>query len=823
MSIYRTVCHTPEMLILLLFFTFGSAMEFVPYRASEQYRCGLFLQKRIDDKTLSYYYSSINYLLSIFSNTFPHKELLNRQALLGDFNEIRTSFETKYPDWWLWQRNWLLFAGGLLAIGVLVPIVYLMYRCCICCCFSRSQRKQTTDSRYDGCKRNLFNAVMTVLVFLDVFAAATLLITEQHAEYGLEELPGRLNYCIDDLNLYKRNTDARIRKLLIDDYQMLNRTIAAQLSNAGHMMIQTVKKLTGAQSVDALINISENAGEIHQSLLEANKQFKQVIVEYSQFEVDYSRMRQTLTEELRQCINDEIDSVKALCHKAEKVLEEIVPIRLKITSNNFAEDVDMALEVVTAANIPQLLSDTVNRFTAMQDRLQLEVDKKIHSSQTVLKQIADNLFVIAERASTQIRQVNFDNLYDIVAYASDPKDNSTIKYMHYSRWISLSLVSVFMLISLCFLLGLFYGICGRRPTFYNDDCCVRSTGGKFYSCGIWMTMCVFTILCAVTAVLFFVVGNTSDIVCGTLRDPLSRPDIIELGERYLDIVRSQKRPSDDLLSLLGNVSVADLIRACQRNETLYDVFELDKMYHLKKLKVFEREEYEQLERLLEVTFADLPDFESFNNTISSLSFDRLQQLSTVEIPDISRAVISDIETAITSLDVSAKAKAFESSIGEGWVRPKVVSSMLEQVEKIDVQFARPLRSKLGFIAKNLTRINERLEAMKVPINSLLGKLQHSQALLSEDFRDSLEKAARQQLHEIIANVDTYVDHVKHEIQHEVSSCTPVMEILSSSTAAVCDQTVDPMALFPQNFPERRVIYFFCLLFHLFNTLVCLHL
>lgn len=31
-----------------------------------------------------------------------------------------------------------------------------------------------------------------------------------------------------------------------------------------------------------------------------------------------------------------------------------------------------------------------------------------------------------------------------------------------------------------------------------------------------------------------------------------------------------------------------------------------------------------------------------------------------------------------------------------------------------------------------------------------------------------------------------------EIQHEVSSCTPVMEIFSSSTAAVCDQTVDPM-------------------------------
>ncbi|VDM75115.1 unnamed protein product [Strongylus vulgaris] len=223
---------------------------------------------------------------------------------------------------------------------------------------------------------------MTGFLFLR-FAAATLLITEQHAEYGLEELPSRLNYCIDDLNLYKRNTDTRIRKLLIDDYQMLNRTIAAQMSNAGHMMIQTVKKLTGAQSVDALMNISDSAMEIHDSLLETNKQFKQLLVDYSHFE------------------------------------------------SNFAEDVDMALEIITAADIPQLLGDTVARFKTMQNRLQTEVDKKVHSSQAVLKQIADSLFVIAEKVSTQIRQINFDALYDIVSFASDPKDNPAVKYVLY--------------------------------------------------------------------------------------------------------------------------------------------------------------------------------------------------------------------------------------------------------------------------------------------------------------------------------------------------------------------------------------------------------
>ncbi|KHJ84025.1 hypothetical protein OESDEN_16265 [Oesophagostomum dentatum] len=152
-----------------------------------------------------------------------------------------------------------------------------------------------------------------------------------------------------------------------------------------------------------------------------------------------------------------------------------------------------------------------------------------------------------------------------------------------------------------------------------------------------------------------------------------------------------------------------------------------------------------------------------------------------------------IEAAVSALEISAKAKAFETNNELNWARPKVVTSMLEQIEGVDTQLARPLRAKLGAIAKNLTRINERILAMKIPVSSLLGKLQHSQALLSEDLRNSLQKAARQQLQEIFANYDSYVDHVKREMQREVSSCTPVMEIIASSTSAVCDHAVDPMA------------------------------
>lgn len=39
------------------------------------------------------------------------------------------------------------------------------------------------------------------------FAVASLLISSQYAEYGASELPHRVGNCVDDLSIYKRDTD----------------------------------------------------------------------------------------------------------------------------------------------------------------------------------------------------------------------------------------------------------------------------------------------------------------------------------------------------------------------------------------------------------------------------------------------------------------------------------------------------------------------------------------------------------------------------------------------------------------------------------------
>uniref|UniRef100_A0A1I7XQX0 Peptidase S1 domain-containing protein n=1 Tax=Heterorhabditis bacteriophora TaxID=37862 RepID=A0A1I7XQX0_HETBA len=52
----------------------SGAVDFTPYRPSEQYKCGAFLQGRVEDKTLEYYYQGINTFVSWISNPFPHQD-----------------------------------------------------------------------------------------------------------------------------------------------------------------------------------------------------------------------------------------------------------------------------------------------------------------------------------------------------------------------------------------------------------------------------------------------------------------------------------------------------------------------------------------------------------------------------------------------------------------------------------------------------------------------------------------------------------------------------------------------------------------------------
>ena len=192
--------------------------------------------------------------------------------------------------------------------------------------------------------------------------------------------------------------------------------------------------------------------------------------------------------------------------------------------------------------------DIINIFEFAEQafhRLESDILQKIENKAAVsldaIKQIGDKLFSIAADISTQIRQVNFDVLYEPMSRLREEKSIYQ-KYAKYSWYASLIIAALFAFIALTFLFGLFYGCCGRRPTYYHDDCCVRSTGSRFFYCGIWMSLTLFAVLSITTAALMLVGANISNLVCHPLEDPLSRPDILSVSylkhSKFLD---GQKR------------------------------------------------------------------------------------------------------------------------------------------------------------------------------------------------------------------------------------------------------------------------------------------
>ncbi|GMT35933.1 hypothetical protein PFISCL1PPCAC_27230, partial [Pristionchus fissidentatus] len=770
-----------------------AALEFPPFQATDAYKCGQYKRGRVEDRALGQFYYGIRQVIGWLNQPFPHQELVNDGALLGDQQEWIISFQNKYTQWLQFEEGNLAVLAGILSISIAFPIVYILIRCISACCRAVSKEKQSlsaSEAPWDGCKRHFLNALLIIFVLVDVFAAAALLVTGQYAEYGLEQLPGRLNQCIDDLNLYKRDTDGQIRKLLIDDWRLLNASLVAQMDGSGELVVERVKKVTGAHGIDVFMNVSQEARIIQSVLWDARDQLIRAQEEAAQFAVEFNRLKKSANTEISNCLSRENEQLKAMCRKAATLLEGFDKVDVNIDTS-FMDSFDQnAIENFLLTNVSSLLNSSNGQFKTLGDQLQREINSHTDSAKNVIKRIGDDLFLIAEQVSAKIRQVNFDPLYSAVAAYTDNKEVNIVQYVKWSWYASLVITGIFVLLSLAFLFGLFYGLCGRGNSFYNDDCCTRSTGSRFYSCGIWLSIFFFTVLSICAGVLFFIFSNTTHLLCDPLERPLSRPDMVTLGDRYIDLF-TREQPSE-LSKMLSDRSLAEVIRGCARNETFYQIFDLDSLYHLNQLESHEQQALQQLDSTLTSMIDQVNIEERMGNFLPSDLLSQLQTLRDVNVSQLSSTALEKIESSIGELNLMDKLRSFEESLPNNEGKPQAVAMIIVQVDAIDREYATPLRQKLGILHANLTKLNDRLGELHIPVDSLLSKLQHAQVLLSKDVRSHVISAAREVIDQLKGNCDDYIKHVKRAVQQDTSSCAPVTQTIVDTRDAVCEYTIDPI-------------------------------
>uniref|UniRef100_A0A915AX00 Uncharacterized protein n=1 Tax=Parascaris univalens TaxID=6257 RepID=A0A915AX00_PARUN len=299
------------------------------------------------------------------------------------------------------------------------------------------------------------------------------------AEYGASELPHRVGNCVDDLSLYKRDTDMKVRRLLVDDFQLLNASAVDIMSNAGSWLLNRVKQMSGAQAVDQLEYAYETSHEMQERIADLQSQVASLNNELIRFRIDFAKLRRASSRDLNECLNGDDEMAKSFCRRAEKIFNDFDDLPLTVHQNIIPNNINEELGRLTHSNISEIVVVFSNGLKEIEKELQAEIDHNRYHVQSKLKHIGDDLFMVAETISTEIRQINFEHLQAIFAtYVGG--NNEYPQYVQYSWSASLVLSGVYALIALYFLFALCYGICGRRPNYYRDDCCVRSTGSRLF-------------------------------------------------------------------------------------------------------------------------------------------------------------------------------------------------------------------------------------------------------------------------------------------------------------------------------------------------------
>uniref|UniRef100_A0A914USE2 Uncharacterized protein n=1 Tax=Plectus sambesii TaxID=2011161 RepID=A0A914USE2_9BILA len=491
--------------------------------------------------------------------------------------------------------------------------------------------------------------------------------------------------------------------------------------------------------------------DMQDSLVQFEQSLQSLDDDIKKLRNDFVRLRKTAEHELESCLQSTTDPFKEYCQKAKQMLDDHGDLPMdEVQDAGFAQT-RKDLKAIAEYNISGLLHDARTKFSKLETSFQQEIGRKQNLVRDRLKEIGDELFQVAETISDRIKKVNFDELYHYISLHLETSDGYPV-YKNYLWIAGLSVSGVMALMALAFGFGLFYGCCGKRPSYYEDDCCVRTTGSKLYCCGIALGIMVLFAMMVIGVVLFLAGANARSILCEPLDDPLRRPDAVALMERYLDVWKA-KHGRDDVTLLLDEHNLTDIIRGCAQNRTLYDIFDLDKKYHLNDLKKQKEEAYRQLDEYLESMLRDLRVRDTIGDLITPEITNKLKKLNEGNITGIPLRLIRTIEDQIDKLDLLKNSQQLIDVEKLPEQRAVEVRRVLNDVRKLEEESATPLRRGLAQLVGNLTELNSRLPNLTERIPSLLIRLQHAEALLASNLTGHVEDASS----EISAKLKSYVD------------------------------------------------------------------
>ncbi len=698
-----------------------------------------------------------------------------------------------------WQELTLHYVGVLTVAtcGLLLAAAVPVACCCVWCCRCAGKcgaYPEHFDKRSDACKRFSLGVLLAAAVIAAMFGVVCAFVTNYFCYEGVQKLPQRLQSSTEDTSLYLGNTGKEIHSLLVTNFDELEVVLNRILDESGPILKRSLAEVTQAVAIDDLTDIVSNLGNTKRRLKEIQSKSQDLQQFVGQLRLGLNGTSTRLLSALRQC-------------SSSKVCQD------------FLSQYNISRDLAIAANFSELPTRLPDLSLLMQDISQLmenDIESKVRGGQEQLDRvkvdIERSIGDIRPKIKAEIRRMG-DQLSDQAAEiqrflneldghvasvgAEAPALEPRLEeYSEYHFYIGLGMSFMLLLILVCYVFGLFYGFCGKRPdNAYGDDCCNTGTGANWLLAAVYLTF-LFSFVLLVVATAQFLVGSTADkVVCDALKRP-NDSDIFQLLDRRLvQPVLEEQKPHERWSS----VPVSQLIADCHRNLTIYEILRVEDVYDVTELRRW-REQYgigdfiANLKRKIR-----LEDLRSIQ-ILSPEAEAELRELAESQISDLNFSQYTKLlEEKITSIDLGAftgRLRQVRERLGRQQARlvgPAIQNEalFLDQMQRVVVDMKLTIRE-----LDNAVRALEREARHTKPnlseaLRSLIEQATKATRFLREEGPQLVDKLADQYVNETVALIDAYVERVVNGTRGGVGRCEPLSNSYNATVIAVCNQIVDP--------------------------------
>ena len=611
----------------------------------------------------------------------------------------------------------------------------------------------------------------------------------------------------DDSSLYLDNTGIEIHNLLVTNFEELEKVLNQTLDEGGPILKRKLAHITNAVAIDNITDIVSRLGNVRSHLKEINKITNVLQVNVKQLKQGLEDRRTKLKRALRLCNSNKacqnflkeytIDKDLAVAANFENLPFELPDVNLlmkdinELLNNNIMEKVEVGKEQLDNVKIA-----IENSIVGIRPKIKKEI-------RTMGRQPSD-------KAADIQRVLNeFDSTMGRINREIPKVKPDLNEYSNYIYYIGLGMSCLVLLILCCYVFGLFYGFCGKRPgNVYGDDCCNRGTGANWLLAAVYLTFLFSIVLLSVTTIQFLI-GSTADkVACNSLMNPndseifqlLDKKVIQPLMQNQFEHQSSEKRRdrvSSPIETALKDMSLTEVINSCHRNETMYKILRMDSIYNVEELRDWK------------TTYNVGSYLSNLKNKIRSDDINNIQILSPQaqrNLEELAQSQISDlnftqythlIQEQITSIELgsfTARLNQIRDRLPPGSQASTLIANealYLKGMEALVVEMklaTKQLQSKILELEKDATFDQS---TMREALGALIQQASKATRELKQGGTELIDTLANRYVNETVGLIDAYVERVINYTTNYVGKCHPISRSYNATVVALCREVVDP--------------------------------